>query len=297
MFYHRGSGSTGKGRRLLRFAATGVIHLIVLFQIFEVNAQTTGWEEVFFGANRAFKAGAYQKAIEGYQQLADSGHENGHLYYNLGNAHFRANQLGQAILNYERALLLIPRDADLNFNVRHARDMMKDPVIESPSFVHQTFFWLNSVTLGELFWTFAVLNALLWGALLTRLFHRGEWNYYLSLILAIFWLIASISFGLKWYGAATDDRAVILEKEVNILAGPDVIDTVLFKLHEGSIVHLERSEDGWLLVSLPDKKRGWIQAEAVGRIKPGDSGALRRISSNLQHGRSTLGSRKHGISF
>lgn len=265
--------------------------------VYEVHAQTNGREEVFVSANRAFKAGEYEEAIEGYQQLADSGHASGHLYYNLGNAYFRANYLGRAILNYERALLLIPRDADLNFNLRHARDMMKDPVIDSRSFVHQTFFWLNSVTLGELFWTFAVLNALLWGALLTRLFHRGEWNYYLSLILAIFWLIASISFGLKWYGAATDDRAVILEKEVNILAGPDVNDTVLFKLHEGSIVHLERSEDGWLLVSLPDKKRGWIQAEAVGRIKSLDSGALRRISSNLQDGRSTLGSRKHGISF
>jgi tetratricopeptide (TPR) repeat protein len=241
--------------------------LLMAFFVSNAHAQTNGWEEVFFSANQAFKAGEYQEAIDGYQHLVESGHESGHLYYNLGNAYFRANQIGEAILNYERARLLIPRDADLNFNLRHARDQMQDAISESLGFVRQTFFWLDSVTVNELFWTFSIVNVLFWGALLTRLFHRGEWNYYLSLVLLIFWLIASISFGLKWYERATDDRAVILEREVNIVAGPDVNDTVLFKLHEGSIVHFERSEEGWYLVSLPDKKRGWVQAEAVERIK------------------------------
>jgi tetratricopeptide (TPR) repeat protein len=262
-------GSVGltNGKRLIQALATPFIFLIVLLCLSSARAESNGWEEVFFVANQAFKAGQYQHAIEGYRQLVDGGRESGHLYYNLGNAYFRSDQLGKAILNYERALLLIPRDADLNFNLRYARDLMTDPVIESRSFVRQTFFWLDAVTLSELFWTFAVLNVLFWGALVTRLFYRGEWNYYLSLVLLIFWLIASISFGLKWYQAETDARAVIVEEEANILAGPDVNDTVLFKLHEGSIVHFERSEDGWFLVSLPDKKRGWVEAKAVERIR------------------------------
>ena len=59
---------------------------------------------------------------------------------------------------------------------------------------------------------------------------------------------------------------MILQKEVNILAGPEVNDTVLFKLHEGTVVYQERSEDGWSLVRLPDKKRGWVKSKAIGLI-------------------------------
>ena len=221
---------------------------------------------MFFKANQAFKQGHYQEAIDGYEQLVSAGHESGHIYYNLGNGYFRLNRLGQAILNYERARLLMPRDADLNFNLSHARDQILDAVPESQGFSRMAFFWLDSLSLHELFWSFAILNILFWAILLTRLFHRSEWNYYLSVVLVVLWLIWGISFGLKWHQVGTDNRAVIIEQEVNILAGPDIQDTVLFKLHQGTIVHQERSEDGWFLIRLPDKKRGWIKAEAVERI-------------------------------
>lgn len=239
---------------------------MIFFSGLDAKAQANGWEELFFTANQTFKQGYYQDAIDGYERLVRGGHENGHIYYNLGNGYFRLNRLGHAILNYERARLLMPRDADLNFNLSHARDQILDAIPESQGFSQMAFFWLDSLSLHELFWSFTVLNALFWGVLLTRQFHRSEWNYYLSLILVVLWLIWGISFGLKWHQMGTDDRAVILEQEVNILAGPDIQDTVLFKLHEGTIVHQERSEDGWSLIRLPDKKRGWIKAEAVERI-------------------------------
>ena len=76
-------------------------------------------------------------------------------------------------------------------------------------------------------------------------------------------MMAGASFGLKWHQIETDDRAVILQQEVDILAGPNIRDTVLFKLHEGTIVQQERSEDGWWLIRLPDGKRGWINSEAI----------------------------------
>ncbi len=229
----------------------------------DANARTNGWDEVFFKANQAYREARFQEAIQGYDRLIRSGPRNGHLYYNLGNAYFKTEQLGPAILNYERARLVIPRDADLNFNLSYARDQMRDAIPQSQGFFQAAFFWLDSLSMGELFLGFAVLNVLFWGILFIRLFLRMEWTYYLFLILLIFWLIGGSSFGLKWYQARSDDRAVVLKKEVSILAGPDVRDTVLFKLHEGTIVHHERSEDGWSLVHLPDKKRGWVKSEAV----------------------------------
>ena len=64
-------------------------------------------EELFFKANQAYKQGQFQDAIIAYRQLIESGHSNGHLYYNLGNCYMRLGQVGAAILSYERARLLL----------------------------------------------------------------------------------------------------------------------------------------------------------------------------------------------
>lgn len=233
----------------------------------DTEARTGAWDEVFFKANQAYKQEHFQEAIDGYNQLILSGHTTGSIYYNLGNAYYRQKQLGRAILNYERARLMIPRDADLNFNLRQARDQSKDAIPGSDDFVGMIFFWLDSLSLSELFWGFAALNLLFWGILLVRLFRRSDGTYYMLLLFFILWLIAGLSYGLKWYEVETDDRAVIVQDEAAVLAGPDIRDTVLFKLHAGTIVHHERSEDGWFLIHLPDKKRGWVRAEAAENIR------------------------------
>ena len=73
---------------------------------------------------------------------------------------------------------------------------------------------------------------------------------------------------MKWARVHDDHRAVILEKEVEVLAGPHEGDTVLFKLHEGAVVEQERAEDGWRLIRLPDKKRGWLPEKVLERVAP-----------------------------
>ncbi|MBW1765515.1 MAG: hypothetical protein JRJ65_00510 [Deltaproteobacteria bacterium] len=252
-------------RRLLCIA-------ILLFGTFliltpESRSQPNGWGEHFFRANQACKEGRFQDAVDEYERLIHAGHENGHIYYNLGNAYFRLERIGYAILNYERARAMIPRDADLNFNLRYARDQIQDAIEEPQDLMMMAFFWMESLNIHELFWIFVVLNVLFWGILVIRLFIRPEWTFYISIILLVFWVITGSSFGLKYFQQENDDRGVILRQEVNILAGPDVHDTVLFKLHEGTIVHHERSEEDWSLIRLPDEKRGWVKVDELERIR------------------------------
>lgn len=221
------------------------------------------WEEIFYKANQDYREGNFAHAADGYRKLIRMGHDGPRVQYNLGNAWFRLNQLGRAILAYERARVIMPRDADLNYNLAHARDRVVDAIPASRGFINMAFFWLPSVSPGELFWCFAVLNLLLWTALLIRLFHRPEWLFYMLLLVLCLWLVTGISLAMKWDQIHDDHRAVILEKEVPVLAGPHGGDTVLFKLHEGAIVEQERSEDGWRLIRLPDKKRGWLPEKAL----------------------------------
>lgn len=217
-------------------------------------------------AHLAYREARYQEAYDGYERLLGSNAADGHLLYNLGNAAFRLNQIGRAILHYERAQVLLPRDADLKFNLAHAREQIRDVIPEAESFVGTAFFWLGSLTLAEFFWCFAVVNVLFWGILAVRIYSRAEWTYSLLFLLLAAWLLAGISFGVKWQQTRTDDRAVILQTEVSVLAGPDSRDTLLFKIHEGTIVHLERSEDAWSLIRLSDGRRGWLRGEGLERI-------------------------------
>jgi len=78
--------------------------------------------------------------------------------------------------------------------------------------------------------------------------------------------VGGASLGVKWHQLRTDLRAVILTGEVDVLAGPDSNDTVLFKLHEGTTIYRERIEDDWSLIRLSENKRGWVKSSTIETI-------------------------------
>lgn len=248
------------------------LHLIVLLIAcllvpLTAQAQTGGSaEEAFFEANRAYNNGNFQEATDGYLRLIENGCVSGHLYYNLGNAWFRLGRIGKAILAYERARLLIPRDSDLAFNLTQARDRTRDEIGDTADVSFLDILGIESVNRYEAFAFFALLNILFFTVLCLRLFKKAEWTYYLTIFLAIFVGIGGCISAVKWYEVLTDNRAVVISEEVEVLAGPHSEDTILFKIHEGAVVRHERSEDGWALLKLSEGKRGWAPAERLERV-------------------------------
>jgi len=82
--------------------------------------------ETLLRGNQLYESKLYLEASQTYQQLIDIGLKDHTLYYNLGNAYFKQNDLGQAILNYERAMQLAPRDTDIRANLDLARSQLLD---------------------------------------------------------------------------------------------------------------------------------------------------------------------------
>ncbi|MDZ7697385.1 MAG: hypothetical protein U5R49_10835 [Deltaproteobacteria bacterium] len=244
-----------------------ILSCVCVMALPHASAASKDWETRFFESNQAYSAGDFQKAIQGYGQLIRSGHGTGDIYYNLGNAYLKAHRLGKAIWAYERARVVMPRNADLNYNLAYARDQTLDAIPESRGLMHNVLFWLDYVSLPEIFWGFAILNLFFWTALLIRLFMKAEWLFYLIILLLPCWGIAGGSFAVKWYQMIHDDRAVIVAKEADVRAGPHPSDTLLFKLHEGATVHAERAEDGWRLIRLSNEKRGWVKGEALKAVR------------------------------
>jgi hypothetical protein len=249
-----------------KFVAAVVLPVFLLLAAVPLSALSPSGEEAFFRANEAYRDGDYEAAAEGYINLLDEDASKGHLFYNLGNTFFRMDDLGRAILFYERARILLPRDADLNFNLEHVRDRLRDDVPEDRDFLGEAFFWIDAVTLVEVFWLFALVNLLFWTVTALRRFSSSEIWYYGFVLLLIVWLTAGASLAVKRHRVATDDRAVVLPAELLVRAGPDGGDTVLFRLHAGTVVRRERSETDWSLIRLADGKRGWTELERIENI-------------------------------
>lgn len=247
------------------------ISLLAIFLMIPIcgySQNPAGSDQLFFKAGQAFRDGNFKEAASIYEKLLEETPNNGHLYYNLANAYFKSDRLGLAVLNYHRAHTFLPRDADLKFNLGLAMDQTVDAIAKQPDWLSATFFWLGSFSLSGFFIFFALINLVFWAVLLSRLFAKPDFSYYLLLLASLLMLAGGSSLALKYVQISGDNRAVIIAPEVSIMAGPDDKDTVLFKLHEGAMVLLERTEGAWRLLRLPDQKRGWAKADAVKRVIP-----------------------------
>ncbi|MEA3336529.1 MAG: tetratricopeptide repeat protein [Chloroflexota bacterium] len=78
-------------------------------------------ERMVAAANQLYRSGHHSESAQLYEQLVEQGARDSGLFYNLGNAYFQQGDRERAILNYERALQLAPRDADIRHNLDLAR--------------------------------------------------------------------------------------------------------------------------------------------------------------------------------
>ena len=78
-------------------------------------------------ADTEYQKGNYQQAIRDYEEILKNG-ESAEIYFNLGNAYYRTDNITKAVLNYERARLLSPGDDDINFNLQFARSKTIDKI-------------------------------------------------------------------------------------------------------------------------------------------------------------------------
>ncbi len=255
-----------------------IISFLFLFSVNQASPLDAATDNLFFKANRLYFNGEFEAAAATYESILKSykpglffnSRSCGELFYNIGNCYFRLEKNGEAILNYKRALMFMPRDADLKYNIEYLQDMIKDDISQKENIISDIF-GVKFFSKTEFALLFCLINFFLFLFLSIRFFLKKEWTFYFVNIFLIFWIISGISFGVMLKETIFDHRAVILEKEVDILAGPDQGDTLLFKVHEGTMVHHERNESGFSLIRLPDGKRGWLISSAIKAIMPANN--------------------------
>ena len=220
----------------------------------------------------AYSQRRFNDAMVIYEHVIDENGGSVELYYNLGNAAYRSNNLGKAILNYERALRMNPADEDVKANLEFVQSKIKDEVAEQ----YEVFFvkWMRDFCnlIGVDNWTIigfvSFVMALL--AILYILFNKtGKRNLAIaviavSLFVAIFANIAAYNM----YNGLTDKSyAIIIKEEVALKSTPDNSGVVLIKVHEGRKVKIvDDAMKEWKEIDLEDGKIGWVKAEVLERI-------------------------------
>jgi len=229
-------------------------------------------------ANRAFEQaltspepqvaqGYYQQAMAGYEQLIASRVHNAKLYYNLGNAYFRLNDLGHAILYYQRGLRLEPGNRQLQANLSYARSRRVDQINVSSqrSLWHQLFFWRNELSI-QTQWSFALAAYLLvWSCALAHLFWPRA---------ALLWGLAGAAFVCLVFTASTllthyqhiSTRAgVIVVAEVVVRKGNGESYAPQFPqpLHAGTEFEVLEERGPWLAIQLDNGTSGWIRRDSA----------------------------------
>jgi len=177
----------------LKFSKFLFLLLLVCFSFVEISAQDNN--SLFVKANEYSASKDYQQAVNTYQQLLKTGVQSAEVEYNLGNAFLQLNKVAEAILHYERALVLEPNDNDILKNLRLAQERVETDIIPNPSFFLSSAWNSLQMSAGSNLWSFlfllfffaAVAGLILWqiGQDRTRRkqgFFAGISLFFLSLI-------------------------------------------------------------------------------------------------------------------
>ena len=223
-------------------------------------------------ADQFYKTGNYHQAIKEYGELLKKG-VSPELYYNLGNAYFRTDNITQAVLAYERARLLSPGNSDINFNLQFARSKTIDKITPENEMFFVT--WYRSVVNFTSVdgWAYVALISVVLALilLLNYLFASRIWLRKVGFFGAIVFFLLFVLSNLFAYQQkrVLENRtgAIVIAPTVNVKKTPSMAGTDEFVIHEGTRVDItDKSMPGWRGVHLADGREGWMPTTQLEEI-------------------------------
>ena len=223
-------------------------------------------------ADSAYRVSDYAAAIEQYEAVLAEGFTSADLYYNLGNAYYRTDQMGLAILNYERALRLNPAMADARENLALAESKTVDRITPLPKlFIVR---WIDSLCthVSPAAWRvlWLVLLALVGAAVVTMRLGASRNLRKAGLLACVLFLLLLVVATLLLlrsthrFNAHAD--AVVLSPAITVKSSPEGQSTDKLILHEGTKLTVSDSLAGWYKITIADGTTGWCQSTDIERI-------------------------------
>jgi tetratricopeptide (TPR) repeat protein len=220
-------------------------------------------------ADSAYVNGNYQEAIKGYEALLKQG-VSAEIYYNLGNAYYRTENITRAVLNYERALLLSPGDGDIRFNLQIARSKTIDKIVPESEMFFVTWYrsLVNIMSVDGWGRTALISLALVIVLFLVYLFSARVWmqkvGFFGGAALLLLFVLSNFFAWQQRQQLLYRQGAIVVAPSVTVKSTPAQNGTDLFILHEGTkVVITDGSMKNWREIRLADGKKGWIESKKI----------------------------------
>lgn len=244
--------------------------ILLAILIFAIPAPATAITKK--NADDEYKKGNYMQAIRDYEELLKKG-PSVELYYNLGNAYYRTDNITRAVLNYERALLLSPGDDDIRFNLQMARSKTIDKITPKSEMFFVTWYkslvnftsidgWANTAIVSIAIALLLILCYLFGKKILIR-----KAGFYGAMFFVLLFIASNI-FAYEQRRILTRRTGAIITSTSAALKKTPVANSEYNTIiHEGSRVEIiDDTMKDWKLVELEDGREGWIQSSQMERI-------------------------------
>ena len=251
---------------------SGGVTKVVLILLVSLSSVTTSFAVTKTEADSAYARGEFQQAIKDYEALLKQG-ASADLYYNLGNAYYRSENITRAVLNYERALLLSPGDRDIRFNLQIAQAKTIDKIVpESEMFFFTWYRALVNLMSVDGWASVALVSlALVIILLLVYLFSERVWlrkvGFFGGILMLLLFVLSNIFAWQQKQNLLFRKGAIVMTPTISVKSTPASNGTDLFILHEGTkVVITDSSMKDWREIRIADGKEGWIESKHLEEI-------------------------------
>lgn len=244
-------------------------HLFHLSLIYLLLGFTPLSATAFDDANRQYQAEDFAGSAASYERLLSSEGPRAAVYYNLGNSYLSLKRYGFAILAYERARMLTPRDPDLLTNLALARKAVGSP--EQLSTNPNLEVVLRYFSRDEWSWLVAGSALILGAVTLVGGWFRLPRRFFQCLVSsagAAGFLIV-VGFVVLYLRRGESARGVILSEMAAIRLSPFEKAESIGTPGLGKMVHLGLKSGDFQYVDLPGGNlQGWLASKDVAAIVP-----------------------------
>lgn len=255
-------------KREKKSTVSALVLIIIMLQAISMPANAITKKN----ADDEYTKGNYQQAIKDYEELLKKG-ASVELYYNLGNAYYRTDNITRAVLNYERALLLSPGDEDIRFNLQMARSKTIDKIAPKSEMFFITWYrsLVNFTSVDG--WAKTAITSIALALILILYYLFGKklmirkTAFYSSLIFLLLFIFSNIFAYEQRRILTRRTGAIITTPSVTLKKTPVANSEYNTIIHEGSRVEIiDDTMKDWKLVELEDGREGWIQSSNMERI-------------------------------
>jgi hypothetical protein len=227
----------------------------------------------FKNGNQAYLDGDYPKAIAEYRRVLETGVVHPDLFFNLGNAYYRAGKKGLAVLFYEKALDLDPSDSSASSNLAMVQKELIDRVVMPEGGPVGEPLWhgfIRSLSVGWLTGVFLVLYTASFGILIWRRLVSNNvlrrLLFWFNISLLCLTLVFGVLLGSRIYIQEIVHHGVVISQTAGLREGPDRNAKMLMELHEGLKLQLLSEVGEYTRVRLQNGVEGFLLRDQFGEI-------------------------------